>query len=237
MLAMENRIEEIQRKIGYRFNNMSLLKMAMTHSSYANDNRIKKTNSNERLEFLGDAVLELISSETLFMRYPDKPEGELTKLRASLVSEVPLAAVAKRLGLGDHILLGRGEELTGGRERASITSDAVEALLGAIYLDGGMEPASEFVRKFILDNIEEKNRFYDAKTTLQEIVQKYKLGDLTYEIIKESGPDHNKIYEAQCLVDGKVEGNGTGRTKKAAQQMAAYDAISRLNKANMRRKE
>lgn len=227
---MEYKIEDVQRIIGYRFNNVNLLKMAMTHSSYVNDHKLNKTSSNERLEFLGDAVLELISSEFLYDTYPEKPEGELTKLRASLVSESPLAAVAAKIELGKYIMLGKGEENTGGRERDSITSDAVEALLGAIYLDGGMEPAKEFTLKFILNDIDGKHLFYDSKTVLQEIVQKYKLGELKYELVREEGPDHLKTYEVNCMIDSKVVGNGTGKTKKAAQQCAAYDAIKKIKK-------
>ena len=202
--------------------------MAMTHSSYANDHKMKKTNSNERLEFLGDAVLELLSSEYLYDTYPDKPEGELTKLRASLVSENPLANIAKTLGINDCLMLGRGEEITGGRERASITSDAVEALIGAIYLDGGMEPAKNFVRKFVMVNIDEKLLYNDSKSMLQEIVQKNKLGTLSYEIVSEKGPAHDKIYEVVCKLDDKVIGNGIGRTKKAAEQEAAFVALKKI---------
>lgn len=149
-------VENVEKVINYKFNNFSLLKMAMTHSSFANDQRMNKNNCNERLEFLGDAVLELISSEFLYGKYPDNDEGELTKIRASLVSEEPLAAVAKKINLPEYILMGKGEEATGGRERNSITSDAVEALLGAIYLDGGIEPAREFALKYILTDIDEK---------------------------------------------------------------------------------
>lgn len=225
------RLEDIQRIIGYRFNNVSLLKTALTHSSYANAGKIRQ-NSNERLEFLGDAVLELLSSEYLFAHYPHQPEGELTKMRASLVSEIPLAQVAKQLGLGQYILLGKGEDSTGGRDRASITSDAVEAVLGAIYLDGGMEEARRFVHKFIMTEIDEKKLFYDSKTVLQEIVQKYKLGELKYVIVNEWGPDHDKNYEAECVIDNKVVGSGSGKTKKEAQQQAAFMAIRKLKKSN-----
>ena len=227
---MEYRIEEIQHIIGYEFKNLELLYRAMTHSSYANDNKMSKFSCNERLEFLGDAVLELISSEYLYDNFPNKPEGELTKLRASLVSEYPLAAVAKELGLGKYILLSNGEENTGGRERASITSDAVEALLGAIYLDGGIEHAREFVYKYVVSDIENKQLFYDSKTVLQEIIQKYKLGELSYVVGREDGPDHLKEYEVNCMLDNKVIGNGIGRTKKNAQQQAAYNAIKKLKK-------
>lgn len=227
---MNYRVEEIQLVIGYSFRNVELLYRAMTHSSYANDHKMDKMNCNERLEFLGDAVLELISSEYLYHNYPDKPEGELTKLRASLVSEFPLANVAREIGLGEYILLSKGEENTGGRERDSITSDAVEALLGAIYLDGGMEPAREFVYKYIVNDIEKKHLFNDSKTILQEIIQKYKLGVLSYELIREDGPDHMKEYEVNCMLDNQVIGTGAGKTKKNAQQKAAFDAINRLKK-------
>ena len=228
-----DRLDDLQRLIGYRFNNAALLKTAMTHSSYANAGKIKQ-NSNERLEFLGDAVLELLSSEYLFEHYPHHPEGELTKMRASLVSEVPLAQVAKKLQLGESILLGKGEESSGGRERPSITSDAVEALLGAIYLDGGMEEARRFVCKWIMVDMDEKFLFHDSKTVLQEIVQKYKLGDLHYVITGETGPDHDKTYEADCMIDQEVVGSGCGKTKKEAQQKAAFMAIRKLKKNHRR---
>ncbi len=222
------KIEEIQKMIGYRYNNINLLYIAMTHSSYANDIKTKQSHSNERLEFLGDAVLELISSEFLFHEYPNNTEGELTKLRAGLVSESPLAEVARSINLGQYILLGKGEENTGGRMRDSITSDAVEALLGSIYLDGGMEPAKEFVLKYILKDVDEKRMFHDSKTILQEIVQKHKLGNLSYQIVRETGPDHDKRYEAECYIDQKRVGAGVGKTKKAAQQQAAYEAIKSM---------
>lgn len=227
---MNQRIDEIQQIIGYTFNNLELLYRAMTHSSYANDKKMDKLKCNERLEFLGDAVLELISSEFLYDNFDKKPEGELTKLRASLVSEQPLANVARSIGLGDYILLSKGEENTGGRERDSIISDAVEALLGAIYLDGGMEPARQFVYTHIVNDIEKKQLFHDSKTILQEIVQKYKLGELCYVLVSEKGPDHMKEYEVNCELSGKVIGFGKGRTKKSAQQQAAYDAIGKLKK-------
>ena len=179
---------------------------------------------------MGDSVLELISSEFLYEQYPDKPEGELTKLRASLVSEGPLAQVARQLCLGDYILLSHGEERMGGKNRDSITSDAVEALLGAIYLDGGIDEARRFTYRFILNDIEKKQLFYDSKTVLQEIIQKYHLGTLSYILIREEGPDHDKMYEVNAVLDGKVIGNGRGRTKKNAQQKAAYAAISTIGK-------
>ena len=163
-------------------------------------------------------MLELVSSEFLYDKYPEKPEGELTKLRASLVSESPLAAVASELGLGNYILLGKGEDNTGGRQRDSITSDLVEAVLGAIYLDGGMEPAKAFVLKYILNDIENKKMFYDCKTVLQELVQKHKMGTLDYILVGETGPDHMKVYEVNCRIDNQVVGNGRDRTKKRRQK-------------------
>lgn len=227
---MINKMYQIQHTINYEFKKEELLYQAMTHSSYANDHKMNKLSCNERLEFLGDAVLELISSEYLYELYPTKPEGELTKLRASLVSEEPLALVAQNIGLSDYILLSKGEDNTGGRYRESITSDAVEALLGAIYLDGGIDSAREFAYKFILNDIENKKMFHDSKTILQEIIQKYKLGNLSYVLIHEEGPDHNKSYEVNALLDEKVIGTGEGRTKKRAQQQAAYYAIKKLGK-------
>lgn len=231
---MKYRIEEIQSVIDYPFNNVELLYKAMTHSSYANDNKMDKMNNNERLEFLGDAVLELLSSEYLYDNYPDKSEGELTKLRASLVSEFPLANVAREIGLGEYILISKGEENTGGRERDSIISDAVEALLGAIYLDGGMEPARKFVYKYIVSDIQKKQLFNDSKTILQEIIQKYKLGTLTYKLIRDDGPDHMKEYEVNCMLNDKVIGNGIGKTKKNAQQKAAFNAINKLKQRHLK---
>ena len=219
---------ELENTIGYSFKSKELVTRALTHSSYINDRKMDKNMCNERLVFLGGAVLELISSEFLFDMYPDKAEGELTKLRASLVSEKPLAAVARQIGLGEFLFLGHGEERTGGRDRDSVTSDAVEALLGAIYLDGGMACAKRFAIKFILNDIENKQLFHDSKTILQELIQKYHKGELKYELIKDEGPDHEKNYGVNALIDGKIAGYGEGRTKKAAEQEAAYNAIKSL---------
>ncbi len=223
-------LSQLEKEIGYTFQHQEMLIHALTHSSYTNDRKMAKSKCNERLEFLGDAILEMISSEYLYLNYPEKAEGELTKLRAGLVSEKPLAAVAEQIGLGKYLFLGHGEERTGGRTRDSVTSDAVEALLGAIYLDGGMEPAKKFVLSFILNDIENKQLFYDSKTVLQELIQKYHKGNLKYDIIKEEGPDHDKCYGVNAVIDDKVIGYGEGRTKKAAQQEAAYNAIKLLNK-------
>ena len=222
--------KEFQQKIGYQFNDEKLLTQALTHSSYANEKHMKKLSDNERLEFLGDAVLEIISSDFLYKNYTDQPEGELTKLRASLVCEPTLAICAKEIGLGDYLRLGRGEDLTGGRGRKSILSDALEAVIGAIYVDGGFANAKEFIDRFILDDIENKQLFYDSKTTLQEIVQGSYDEDVRYEIVKEEGPDHNKNFYVHALLGERILGEGCGHTKKAAEQQAAYCAIKKLRK-------
>ena len=197
----------------------------MTHSSYANEHRWEKTRCNERLEFLGDAVLELVSSDFLFHKYKDLPEGDLTKTRASLVCEPALAFCAEEIQLGEYLLLGKGEEATGGRYRHSVVSDGLEALIGAIYLDGGFASAKEFIYRFILNDIEHKQLFYDSKTILQEIVQSRFSEPLTYELLKEEGPDHNKSFQVCAKIGEREIGQGKGRTKKAAEQMAAYHGI------------
>ena len=184
---------QLEGAAGYCFEDKTLLKQAMTHSSYANEHRAQHMKDNERLEFLGDAVLEVISSEFLFKEYPEMPEGDLTKLRASIVCEPTLALCARDLNLGEYLLLGKGEERTGGRGRDSIVSDAMEAFIGAIYLDGGFANAKEFIDRFIMKDIEHKKLFYDSKTILQEIVQRdHKGEEITYQLIGEEGPDHNK---------------------------------------------
>lgn len=220
--------QEIEKYIQYEFNNKSLLKQALSHSSFINEMKNKTMESYERLEYLGDAVLELISSEFLFYEYPDISEGKLTKLRASLVCEYTLSSVSRMLHLGDYVLLSKGEEMTGGRNRDSILCDLFEAVLGAIYLDGGMEPAKRYVTTFLLTDIEHKSLFYDAKTILQEMVQKDGKGSVTYSQVSESGPDHNKCYVMDVLVDGVKLAEGSGSSKKNAQQMAAYEAILKL---------
>lgn len=180
-----------------------------------------------RLEFLGDAVLELISSEYIFKENPQKPEGDLTRIRASYVCEPTLAACARDISLGDYLLLGKGEDRTGGRERDSILSDAMEATIGAVYLDGGFARAKEYVEAFVLRDIENKKLFYDSKTILQEIVQGRHLA-LAYQLVKETGPDHCKSFEVAAMINGKKIAVGTGRTKKKAEQSAAYEAILAL---------
>ena len=227
---MDTKLKELEKKINYTFKDFSLLKQAMMHSSYTNEKHLPKYRCNERLEFLGDAVLELVSSEYLFKESPHIPEGELTKTRASMVCEPSLALCARDIGLGDYLLLGKGEEATGGRERDSVTSDAMEALIGAVYLDGGFTSAKEFIHRFILTDLENKKLFYDSKTILQEIVQAGKKGDITYRLVREEGPDHNKSFEVQVMIGGTPYGEGKGRTKKSAEQQAAYQAILKLRK-------
>ena len=225
VLLEEESLKELEKKIGYTFENHKLLERAMMHSSYTNEKHLEKYRCNERLEFLGDAVLELISSEYLFGELPRVSEGELTKTRASMVCEPSLAMCARDIDLGSYLLLGKGEEATGGRMRDSITSDAMEALIGAIYLDGGFTSAKEFIHRFILTDLEDKKLFYDSKTILQEIVQANKAGNITYELVGEEGPDHNKTFEVRVRIGGQPYGSGKGRSKKAAEQKAAYQAI------------
>ncbi|OUP50936.1 ribonuclease III [Lachnoclostridium sp. An181] len=222
---MYKNIKELEKTIGYHFSDFHLLEHALTHSSYTNEKHLKKQECNERMEFLGDAVLELVSSEFLFHENPDMPEGELTKTRASMVCEQALAFCAKEIRLGEYLFLGKGEETTGGRKRDSVTSDALEALIGAIYLDGGFASAKEFIHKFILNDLENKKLFFDSKTILQEIVQAEMEEEIFYKLLKEEGPDHNKTFYSAVLIGEDVYGKGSGRTKKAAEQQAAYHAI------------
>lgn len=222
-------LKELQERIGYQFREERLLRQALTHSSYANEKHMKKLSDNERLEFLGDAVLEVTASEFLYRNHPTLPEGDLTKFRASLVCEPTLAFCTKEMKLGDYLYLGKGEEQTGGRERKSILSDALEAVIGAIYLDGGFEAAKRFVERFILTDIEHKKLFFDSKTLLQEIVQAQYEEALHYELLGEEGPDHNKQFRVEARIGERAVGEGRGRTKKAAEQEAAYQALLALN--------
>lgn len=216
--------------MGYQFKNITLLNNALTHSSYANEKHWNYARNNERIEFLGDAVLELISTEYLYVHHPKMTEGELTRFRASLVCEMSLASSARELGLGDCLFLGKGEYQTGGDKRDLILSDAFEAVIGAIYLDGGLEPAKKFVQQYVLSDIEQKQLFHDSKTILQEMVQSHfhEGTKICYPLIKESGPDHNKTFFVICQVNGVEYGRGSGRTKKAAEQKAAYETIMKL---------
>ena len=218
-------LKKFQEIIGYEFSDESLLRQALTHSSYANEKHMKRLSDNERLEFLGDAVLEVVSSEFLYHNYPDLSEGEMTKLRASIVCEPTLALCTREINLGKYLFLGKGENLTGGRSRNSILSDALEAVIGAIFLDGGLECAKAFVHRFILTDIEHKKLFYDSKTILQEVVQGNYDESLHYELLAEEGPDHDKNFRVEVKIGDRVVGEGSGHTKKAAEQEAAYHAL------------
>ena len=219
------KLNELQKNIGYEFKHEVLLKQALTHSSYAHEKNLKELMDNERLEFLGDAVLEVVSSEFLFKNHPEMNEGQMTKLRASLVCEQSLATCARQLNLGSFLLLGNGEDLTGGRDRDSILSDAWEALIGAMYLDGGFTSAKEFILKYVLQDIEHKKLFYDSKTMLQEVIQNKYKQTLHYVLLSEDGPDHNKVFTVQAYMDQTPLMTGKGRTKKAAEQNAAYQSL------------
>ena len=231
---MKTRLKELQNKINYRFRDEDLLMSALMHSSYTNEKHLPKLQCNERLEFLGDAVLELISSEFLFFEERNKPEGVLTKMRASMVCEPSLAFCAREIQLGDYLLLGKGEELTGGRYRDSVTSDALEALIGAIYLDGGFANAKEFIHHFVLNDLENKQLFYDSKTILQEMVQANFEDRISYELVDEEGPDHSKTFSVQVSIGDACYGEGAGKTKKAAEQEAAYHAILKLREQGIK---
>lgn len=228
---MNRRFSELEEKIGYHFNDRKLLMRALMHTSYSNEHRMDRLDNNERLEFLGDAVLEVISSDFLYRKYRDYPEGKLTRLRASLVCEQTLALCSHDIDLGSYLLLGKGEAATGGRNRDSIVSDAMEAVIGAIYLDGeekGFENARKFVLRFILNDIENKQLFYDSKTILQEMIQSEHKDQLAYELLKEEGPDHDKQFTTRVMMGDRELGRGRGRTKKASEQEAAYRAILKL---------
>lgn len=229
--------QEFEKKIGYKFRNIDNLVMALTHSSYANEKRMSKFKCNERLEFLGDAVLELVMSEHLYNTYQNVQEGELTRKRASMVCEPTLDLCAREIELEKYIILGHGEELTGGRKRASIVSDAFEAVIGAIYMDGGFTSAKEFIEKYVIEGIEEKTLFYDSKTILQEIAQGNAMGAIHYELIGESGPDHDKTFEVELYIGDEKVSTGKGHTKKNAQQQAAYRAIMKYRQTGSANKE
>ena len=218
-----------QLEIGYTFRNEQLRQNALTHSSYANENREKGARSNERLEFLGDAVLGFICAEYIYAHFRSMPEGELTRTRAALVCEGSLHEAAKGLDLGRYLRLGKGEDAGGGRKRPSILADATEAMLAAVYLDGGMAAVRPIIRSLILDKEREKAADRDYKTALQELVQRTPGAAVSYALVRESGPDHCRSFEMEASVDGKVIGTGTGRTKKEAEQMAAKAALEKLN--------
>ena len=222
-------IKDLELAIGYHFNNITLVQNALTHSSYANERWHDSLRSNERLEFLGDSILGMVVAEHLYKNFPNRPEGELTRMRADMVCETSLAAVAEKISLGGHLLLGHGEERFGGRTRASILADAVESLIAATFLDGGMEAARRFVERFVLTDVPVKKLHnVDYKTGLQELVQQKKDQTITYTLTGESGPDHDKQFQVEVSLNGTVIGMGVGTSKKRAEQDAARVAIATL---------
>ena len=222
-------IKDLEKAIGYQFHNISLLQNSLAHSSYANERWHNSLMSNERLEFLGDSILGMVVAEYLFRTFPDRPEGELTRMRADMVCEKTLAAIAGRLDLGRHLLLGNGEEQGGGRYRNSILADAVESVIAACFLDGGMEAARKFIQQFVLVEVPvTKLHNTDYKTALQELVQQKKNQVLSYSLIAESGPDHDKHFDVEVKLNGKVVGVGSGSSKKRAEQDAARAAMEAL---------
>ena len=218
-------ISRFEQLIGYTFRDKQLLIQAFTPSSFVNEQKINKRPDYERLEFLGDAVLEMISSAYLFRKFPDKKEGQMSKMRASLVCEGALAYDAEQLNLKEYIQLGKGEEATGGRNKESIIADVMEAVIGALFLDGGIEESKRFIDSYVLTNIDAVQMFVDSKSVLQETAQGENLGEVRYEICGESGPEHDKIFEVRVYVGDKNLGEGTGKTKKAAEQKAAHQAL------------
>jgi len=226
-------IDKLQNVIGYSFKNKNNLILALTHSSYANENRRENLESNERLEFLGDAVLNIVVSEKIFREYSTLTEGEMTRARASIVCEPSLESCSNKIGLGEYLLLGKGEELSGGRRRVSILSDAFEALIGAIYIDGGMDYARDFIYRFMSEIIVNSINgllFRDYKTQLQEYVQKNANQKVVYEVVEERGPDHNKTFISQVKIKDQVMGVGEGRSKKESEQKAAMAALEKMVK-------
>ena len=222
-------IKDLEKAIGYHFKNIMLLQNALTHSSYANEYWHDSLRSNERLEFMGDSILGMVVAEYLYTTFPQRPEGELTRMRADMVCERALAKVANRLGLGSHLLLGHGEEQGGGRERASILADAVESVIAACFLDGGMSAAQKLIQDLILCDVPvTKLSNTDYKTVFQERVQQKKDQTISYRLIGESGPDHDKTFRVEVLLNGLVVGTGSGSSKKRAEQDAARDAMQQL---------
>ena len=222
-------LTKLQSTIGYVFDNQKILKTALTHSSYANEHKANKVECNERLEFIGDSVLGFICAELLFKKFPNKQEGELSKMRSSLVCESALSIYAKQLNLGDYLYLGHGEHLAGGRERASTLSDAFEAVIAAIYLDGGMEKAKEFILPFLTEAILNQSTINvfnrDYKTTLQEIAQQNPGELISYAVVNEEGPDHNKSFTVNVYLNTNLLATGSGKSKKEAEQDAAKKAL------------
>lgn len=229
---MQEDLGTLEKKLEYSFRDMEIIAQALVHSSYANEKGQKNLSSYERLEFLGDAVLQLIISDFLFAKYPNFPEGELTKLRSRIVCEATLVECAKMVDLGEYMFFGRGEELTGGRERASILADCFESVVAAIYLDGGMSSARGFVlrimEKKIMDAVMGKI-FIDYKTRLQEVIQARKITQIRYVVLDEQGPDHSKTFQMNVVINDQIVGTGLGRSKKEAEQLAAKMALGRIN--------
>ena len=224
-------MEGLEKKLNYTFRDRALLSEALNHSSYANEHRGAGAASNERLEFLGDSVLGFVTAEFLFLHHPDLPEGDLTRIRAALVCEQSLYEVAQKLELGKYLKLGKGEETGGGRTRPSILADATEAVFAAVYLDGGIREASALIHRVLLDAEKEEaveERRKDYKTALQELVQRRANQELTYRMAGEQGPDHNKTFAAEVLLNGQPVGSGTGHSKKEAEQAAAASALAKL---------
>ncbi|SFP02451.1 ribonuclease-3 [Oscillibacter sp. PC13] len=226
-------MQELEQKLNYTFRDPALLREALSHSSYANEHRAAHLNSNERLEFLGDSVLGFVTAEFLFRQHPDLPEGDLTRIRAALVCEQSLYEVARKLDLGRYLRLGRGEEAGGGRERTSILADATEAVFAAVYLDGGIDAATALIHRCLLDAereevVEERRR--DYKTALQELIQRHADQVLTYQMIGEQGPDHDKTFVAEVQLNGSAVGTGSGHSKKEAEQAAAKAALEIMEK-------
>ena len=223
-------IKDLEAAIGYTFKNITLVQNALAHSSYANERWHDSLKSNERLEFLGDSVLGMVVAEHLYRNFPDRPEGELTRMHADMVCETSLAAIAEQIGLGQHLLLGHGEETGGGRNRASILADAVESVIAASFLDGGMAAARSFIERFVLNRVPVRQLTNkDYKTALQELVQQKKNQTITYRLVGESGPDHDKTFLVEVSLNGTVIGEGTGTSKKRAEQDAARAALEQLS--------
>jgi len=227
---------ELEKKIGYSFQNTKFIEEALTHSSYSNERRKEARKNNERLEFLGDSVLGIVISDHLFKNFPDMPEGELTKIRSKIVCETTLGECSRAIGLGQYMFFGKGEEMTGGRDRTSILADAYEALIASIYMDGGLEAGSNFILTHMKKKINDAivgNVFLDYKTHLQELVQVNKTNKIKYEIIGEEGPDHCKVFHTQVSLNELVIGTGIGRSKKESEQEAAKMALRKVEKLDL----
>ena len=229
-VEVEEKLEKLQNLIGLKFSNTSNLRSAISHSSFVNELKVNKWENYERLEFLGDAVLEIVTSDFLYRNHPDMPEGELSKLRASLVCEPSLAFTAKRMHLYDYMLLGKGEEASGGRMRNSLLSDVFEAIIGAVYLEFGYMEAQNYIEKFLLNDISENQLFVDSKSRLQILVQSKNDMTLEYKVIEETGPDHDKHFVVGLYINDELLCQGEGHNKKEAEQLAAYNGMKLMTK-------